>query len=168
VLVLLVGRISEVHRWDGLRLHDVHTKFNYDRFRHSSNIKGINSTIWEAIVLVLLMRGVYVVCYWGGLRLHNIYTKYNDRFRHSSNIRGISSTIWEDIVLVLLMRGIYKVRRWDGFMWHDIGTKFHEDWYRRSSNIKVLLQKFERLWCWYYWWKRFIIYAVDMGSGGTI
>jgi hypothetical protein len=24
-------------------------------------------------------------------------------------------------------------------------TKFHGDWYRRSSNIKVLPQKFERL-----------------------
>jgi hypothetical protein len=30
-------------------------------------------------------------------------------------------------------------------MWHDIRTKFHKDWYRRSSSIKVLPQKFERL-----------------------
>jgi hypothetical protein len=28
---------------------------------------------------------------------------------------------------------------------HDKRTKFHEDWYRRSSNIKVLPQKFENL-----------------------
>jgi hypothetical protein len=28
-------------------------------------------------------------------------------------------------------------------MWHDILTEFHEDCYRRSSNIKVLPQKFE-------------------------
>jgi hypothetical protein len=26
-----------------------------------------------------------------------------------------------------------------------ICTKFHHDWYRRSSNIKILLQQFERL-----------------------
>jgi hypothetical protein len=30
-------------------------------------------------------------------------------------------------------------------MWNDIVTKFHEDFYRRSLNIKVLSQKFERL-----------------------
>jgi hypothetical protein len=30
-------------------------------------------------------------------------------------------------------------------MWHDILTKFHEDWFRRSSNIKVQPQKFERM-----------------------
>jgi hypothetical protein len=48
-------------------------------------------------------------------------------------------------MLVLLMGGIYEVSRWDGFMWYDISTKFHEDWYRRSSNIKVMPQKCERL-----------------------
>jgi hypothetical protein len=30
-------------------------------------------------------------------------------------------------------------------MWHDVHTKFQEDWYRRSSNITVLPQQFERL-----------------------
>jgi hypothetical protein len=47
---------------------------------------------------------------------------------------------------VLLMGRIYTydVRRSDGFMRHDILTKFHEDCDRRSSNIKVLAQKFER------------------------
>jgi hypothetical protein len=30
-------------------------------------------------------------------------------------------------------------------MLYRLHTKFHEDWYRRSSNIKVLPQKFERL-----------------------
>jgi hypothetical protein len=47
-------------------------------------------------------------------------------------------------MLVLLIEGIYEVRRWDGFMWHDIHTKFHKDWYRHSSNIKVLPQKCTR------------------------
>jgi hypothetical protein len=31
-----------------------------------------------------------------------------------------------------------------------IHTKFHEDWYRRSSNIKVISQKCERQQCSYY------------------
>jgi hypothetical protein len=43
------------------------------------------------------------------------------------------------VMLALLMKGI------NDLMWHDIHTKFHEDWYRRSSNIKGLPLKFERL-----------------------
>jgi hypothetical protein len=31
------------------------------------------------------------------------------------------------------------------FTWHDVHAKFHEDWYRHSSNIKVLSQQSERL-----------------------
>jgi hypothetical protein len=34
---------------------------------------------------------------------------------------------------------------WELFLPHPVCTKFHEDWYRRSSNIKVLPQKCERL-----------------------
>jgi uncharacterized membrane protein YqaE (UPF0057 family) len=35
----------------------MHTNFHGDRFSHSSNIKVIIATIFEAAVLVLLMRG---------------------------------------------------------------------------------------------------------------
>jgi hypothetical protein len=35
------------------------TIFHYDRFRHSSNIKVITSTILEAAVLVLLIEGFF-------------------------------------------------------------------------------------------------------------
>jgi hypothetical protein len=38
---------------------------------------------------------------------------------------------------------MYAVER--GTMWYDILTRFHGDWYRRSSNIKILPQQFERL-----------------------
>jgi hypothetical protein len=38
-----------------------HIKFHDDRFRHSSNIKGIISTACEAVVLVLLMGGISYV-----------------------------------------------------------------------------------------------------------
>jgi hypothetical protein len=31
----LMGRIYEVHRWDGLRCHDIRTKFHKDWFSHS-------------------------------------------------------------------------------------------------------------------------------------
>jgi hypothetical protein len=31
----LMGGIYEAHRWDGLRCHDIHTKFRNDWFRHS-------------------------------------------------------------------------------------------------------------------------------------
>jgi uncharacterized membrane protein YvlD (DUF360 family) len=144
--VLLMGAIYELHKWDGLRWHNIHTKFHNDRFKHSSNIKGIASIIWEAIVLALLMSGIYDVRRWNGFMSHDILTKFHkDWYRRSSNIKGITSIIWEAIVLVLLMGRIYDVRRWNGFMSHDTLTKFPEDWYRRSSNIKVLPQKFERL-----------------------
>jgi hypothetical protein len=37
------------------------TKFNDDRFGHSSNIKYIISAVWEVSVLVLLRGGIYEV-----------------------------------------------------------------------------------------------------------
>jgi hypothetical protein len=52
----------------------IHDKSNDDRFRHSSNIKGITSKIWDAIVLVLLMTGIYDLRQWGSLRWIDIYT----------------------------------------------------------------------------------------------
>jgi hypothetical protein len=55
VLVLLMGFIYEVHRRDGLRWHNIRTTSHDERFRHSSNIKGIISTITEAMGLVLLI-----------------------------------------------------------------------------------------------------------------
>jgi hypothetical protein len=33
VLVLLMGGIYEVSRWDGFMLHDIHTKFHEDWYR---------------------------------------------------------------------------------------------------------------------------------------
>jgi hypothetical protein len=45
VLVLQTQGIHEVSRSDGLRWHDVRTNYYDDRFRHSSNIKIITSTI---------------------------------------------------------------------------------------------------------------------------
>jgi hypothetical protein len=50
------------------------------------------------------------------------------------------NTIREFAGLVLMLRRIYKVRRRDGFRWHDT---FQDDWYRRSSNIKLLPQESE-------------------------
>jgi hypothetical protein len=119
-------------------------------------------------MLVLLMEWIYKICRWIGLRWHDINTKsHDDRFRHSSNIKGIASTIWGAVMLVRLMLGIYEVCFWDGLRWYDtrIGTKFHDDQFSHSSNIKVLLQRFEGLWCWYYWCEGFIKYAVEMDWG---
>jgi hypothetical protein len=66
VLVLLMGEIYEVHRWDGFKWHNIHMTFNDDQFGHWSNIKVTASTIWEAAVL--LMGGIYVVRHSGGFR----------------------------------------------------------------------------------------------------
>jgi hypothetical protein len=62
-----------------------------------------------------------------------------------SNITVFTATILGALMLVLLIEGTYEVRRWDGSMWYDVRTKFHEHWYRNSSNIKDLPQKFEGL-----------------------
>jgi hypothetical protein len=43
--------INEVSHWDGLRSHDVHTKFHDDRFRHSGYVKLITSVVRGAAVL---------------------------------------------------------------------------------------------------------------------
>jgi hypothetical protein len=39
VLLLLMGLIYDIHRWDELRLHYMHTKIHEDWFGHSGNIK---------------------------------------------------------------------------------------------------------------------------------
>jgi hypothetical protein len=120
------------------------TKFHDDGFRNSSNINGINSTIWEAIVLVLLMRWIYDVRCWNWLRWHKIHTKFHkDRFRHLSAITAITATIWEPIIFVLLTEGIGDVYCWGGFMRSNIHTKFRDDRFRNSSNVKVLPDKFD-------------------------
>jgi hypothetical protein len=70
-----------------LRWHNIHIKFHGDRFRHSSNIKVIASTIAEAVVLVLLMGGNYEVRRWDDFRCHDTYIEiHDDRFWHSSNV----------------------------------------------------------------------------------
>jgi hypothetical protein len=64
VILRLLPRQSEkllcwYYLWEGCMMYTVkmtsdgmaHTKFYDDRFRNSSNIKGLN--IWEAILLVL-------------------------------------------------------------------------------------------------------------------
>jgi hypothetical protein len=43
VLVLLMGVIYEVYRYDGPRWHDINTKFHEDCFGHSSTVKVITS-----------------------------------------------------------------------------------------------------------------------------
>jgi hypothetical protein len=59
VIVLLTGEIYEACSHDGLKWHDMHTKFDDDCFWHSSIIKVMK--ISEVAVLVLLVGGIYEV-----------------------------------------------------------------------------------------------------------
>jgi hypothetical protein len=43
--VLLMGGIYEVRRFDGLEWPNIRTKFHYELFGHSSNIKAIAAKI---------------------------------------------------------------------------------------------------------------------------
>jgi hypothetical protein len=52
MLVLLMGGIYELCRWDGFAWYDIRIEFHDDLFRHSSNIKVIVSTSYEAAMLV--------------------------------------------------------------------------------------------------------------------
>jgi hypothetical protein len=57
-------------------LHDIHTKFHYDWFRHSNNIKIINTTISKAAIPVLLMGGIYKVNHCVGPKWYDTPTKF--------------------------------------------------------------------------------------------
>jgi hypothetical protein len=59
MFVLLKGGIYNVHRWTGLRWHDIRTNFHDDRFSDLINITVITATILEAVLLVLLIEGIY-------------------------------------------------------------------------------------------------------------
>jgi hypothetical protein len=103
-----MGVIYEVSYWDGLKWHDIHTKFHKDWFKHSSNIKVIISTISEASMLVLLMGGIYDAHPWNGLRWLDIHTSFHDYefITGSSNIKVITYIIWKAAMLALLRGGI--------------------------------------------------------------
>jgi hypothetical protein len=82
VLVLQMGEIYEARRWDGLRWHDIHTKFHDDLFRNSSNIKGI-TLILEAVVSVLLIERINELRSSDGFIWYDIYTKFHEEcYRH--------------------------------------------------------------------------------------
>jgi hypothetical protein len=67
MLVLPMGRIYDVRRLNGLRWHDILTKFRDVLYRHLNNITDITTTIWEAVILVLLTEGIYKAHRWDGL-----------------------------------------------------------------------------------------------------
>jgi hypothetical protein len=73
MLVLLMEAIYEVHPWDGIRWHDIHTKFHED---YTSNIKVITSKFLVTAMLVLLLGGIYEVRRWDGIGCHDIHTKF--------------------------------------------------------------------------------------------
>jgi hypothetical protein len=121
VLVLLMGRIYDVCRWDVFRWHDIYTPSFMTIGSGIRVILRVLPQLFEGLVLVLLIRGISYIRHWNDLRWHDIHTKSHDhRFRFSGNIRDITSKIWEVMVLILLMRGIYDIRHWDGLRWHDI------------------------------------------------
>jgi hypothetical protein len=61
VPVLLLGGVYEVRHCDGIRCHDIHSKFLDYKFRHSCSTKVNSSNILAASMLVLLMEEIYAV-----------------------------------------------------------------------------------------------------------
>jgi hypothetical protein len=142
-----MGVIYEVHHWVGLIWHDKVTKFHEDWLGNPGNIKAITSAIWEAAVLALLMGRIYDVCRWDELRWHDTYIPSFMTIGsgiqlilrvHPKNLGGcgVGITVGGDLYCTTL--------RWPQVAWY-MHAKCHEDWYRCSSNTKVLPQQFERL-----------------------
>jgi hypothetical protein len=113
-------------------------------------------------------RPQYWYYWWDWFMKTSFGMVHENWFGHSGFIEIITSTI-----RVLLTGRLYDVCHWDSLRWHDIYiyiyiyikpsfTKIG----RGVQTIKGLPQKFERLQCWYYWWKGSMKCATEMGSGG--
>jgi hypothetical protein len=130
MLVLLMGGIYEVRRWNWLRWHDIHihTKFHDDRFRLLSNITVITAIIWEAVMLALLIEGIYEARRLDGFT--KIGTGVQAILRCClRNLRGcnVGITDGRDLWIMPL--------RWAQVPWY-IRTKFHKDWFRHSKVVR--------------------------------
>jgi hypothetical protein len=62
MLVLLKETNYEVHNRDGPRLHEMHTKFHDEGFRHLSDIIVTTAKILEAIMSMLLIEDFREIC----------------------------------------------------------------------------------------------------------
>jgi hypothetical protein len=139
MLVLLMGRIHDVCRWNYLKWHDTYIL----------SFTTISSGIQEILRVSpqQFERLLYWYYSWNGCLQHaiqmasgvdDISTKFHDeRLRSSSNIKGIISTIWGYSVGITDER-IYDVRCWNGLKWHDILTEFHNNCFKHLSNITVI------------------------------
>jgi hypothetical protein len=101
---LMVG-IYEVHCWDGLRWHDMQTKFGV--WKAPSAVREQN------VVMGPVGLGTKNHSADEGQQLSSQSVKhvkfYDGRFRCSRNIKVITLTVWEAAMLVLFVGGIYEV-----------------------------------------------------------
>jgi hypothetical protein len=90
VLILLTGGNNVVRRFDGLRWHDIHTKFHKARFRHSKAVRrdthtGTQTAWWynkptfiflnkENMLQIIIQKIQTEGCKWG--RSADLYNKY--------------------------------------------------------------------------------------------
>jgi hypothetical protein len=125
MLILLMGVIYNVHRWDGIRWHDIHTKSHDDLFGHSRVISQQFERLqcwyywWEGFMMCTAEMAS------GGMINIPSFMKVG------AGVQVLfSSEIWEATLLVLLMGRIYVVHHWDGLSCLDVHTKFHKDWLR--------------------------------------
>jgi hypothetical protein len=159
-----MGVTYEVYCSDSIRWHDILTKFHEDWFGQSSNIN--TSTICGAAVVILLVLLAKNLCCipsrWTQMPWWLVQQSRQYLGHYFNHFRGYPVGITHDRDLWCMPLRWPQVARYRH-------TKFHEDWYRRSSSIKVLSQKFERLWYWYYWWQGFMNYVLrwDHVSGYT-
>jgi hypothetical protein len=71
-------------------------------FGHSSNIKVVASTVWEAVVSVFLKRKFCDIWPLDCLRWHDIYTKSVQTFKQYQGWRIPSSGMWRRVGILLI------------------------------------------------------------------
>jgi hypothetical protein len=131
VLVLLMIRIYDISRYDDLRKHNR----NIPSFMTNGSVIQVTLqvTAWEILVysyIIQMDSGSMISFMKNGsgvqtiLKLH--FNSLNGCNNGISDIRGLRIGL------------IWKVA-------NDEHRDFHGNWYRRSSNFKVLLRKLERL-----------------------
>jgi hypothetical protein len=133
-----MGRIYDVCRWDDIRWHDIN-RFHDHRFRNSTNTKALSQKFlrlqcwyycWELRICDVHRGMMYLT------KIHEYWYRFSNNTKgiYLNSFRGYSAGITDE-------RDLSRTPlKWPQVAYY-IRTKFREDWFRRSSNIKVV-QKF--------------------------
>jgi hypothetical protein len=142
MLVLLMIGIYTARRWNGLRGHDISSKFHGNRFRHLSNITVITATNWEAVILILLIGANYEVGRWDDFVWHDMLPSFMKIGTDTAAIlRLCLGNLTGCNVGISDVRDLWNTPlRWPWVPSYN--SKFHNDWFRHSKIVRGPLKLF--------------------------